>query len=170
MLCVVKVSRNCDNSLCHLLSQICLCICLQLPEESWAEISQEEYFLSSMVTPCSPYPYVSLDGGDGLLCVCDCLTLCRLTHNLPVFVNATTDGVVLTPSVLAITTGFPPSANRHTQLFVVPKSIPINLAHSFFLLINFLYFHSTCHLTCCQALPAGLPTILRHPVPGTGCF
>ena len=37
----------------------------------------------------------------------------------PVFVNATTDGVVLIPSAFVITVGFPPSITA-TQLFVVP--------------------------------------------------
>jgi hypothetical protein len=41
-------------------------------------------------------------------------------------VNATIDGVVLSPSAFAITVGFPPSITA-TQLFVVPKSIPIIL-------------------------------------------
>ena len=48
------------------------------------------------------------------------------TNLSPVFVNATTDGVVLAPSVLATTTGFPPSITA-THEFVVPKSIPIIL-------------------------------------------
>ena len=39
-------------------------------------------------------------------------------------VKATTLGVVLAPSEFAITTGCPPSKVA-TQLFVVPKSIPI---------------------------------------------
>lgn len=38
--------------------------------------------------------------------------------------NDTTDGVVLAPSELAITTGSPPSITA-THEFVVPKSIPI---------------------------------------------
>jgi hypothetical protein len=40
--------------------------------------------------------------------------------------NATMDGVVLRPSLLAITTGSLPSKTA-TQLLVVPKSIPIIL-------------------------------------------
>ena len=42
----------------------------------------------------------------------------------PVLENATTDGVVLAPSALAITTASPPSITA-TQEFVVPKSMPI---------------------------------------------
>ena len=42
----------------------------------------------------------------------------------PFFVNATTDGVVLIPSVFAITTGFPPSITA-THEFVVHKSMPM---------------------------------------------
>src|SRR5208282_3614595 len=49
------------------------------------------------------------------------------TSRSPASVNATTDGVVRLPSELAITTGSPPSMNA-TQLFVVPKSIPITFA------------------------------------------
>ena len=59
----------------------------------------------------------------------------------PVFVNATTDGVVLTPSALAMTVGFPPSITD-TQLFVVPKSIPIVLLilySSFTILALFIF-------------------------------
>ena len=48
-------------------------------------------------------------------------------------VYSTTDGVVLTPSALAITVGFPPSITA-TQLFVVPKSIPMILLIMIFLL------------------------------------
>ena len=40
--------------------------------------------------------------------------------------NATTDGVVLSPSALAITFASPPSKTA-THEFVVPKSIPIIL-------------------------------------------
>ena len=44
----------------------------------------------------------------------------------PVFLNATTDGVVLFPSGFGITVGSPPSYTA-TQEFVVPKSIPMIL-------------------------------------------
>src|ERR687893_2468874 len=40
--------------------------------------------------------------------------------------NATTDGVVRSPSELVITSGFPPSKTP-TQLLVVPRSIPMLL-------------------------------------------
>jgi hypothetical protein len=52
----------------------------------------------------------------------------------PVFVKATTEGVVLAPSAFAITVGFPPSMTA-TQLFVVPKSMPIILL-IFYILLN----------------------------------
>ncbi len=42
------------------------------------------------------------------------------------FVKATTEGVVLPPSELGITTGSPPSMTATTEL-VVPRSIPITL-------------------------------------------
>ncbi len=53
---------------------------------------------------------------------------CRLatapTSRSPLLVNATIDGVVRPPSSLGITFGSPPSITA-TQLFVVPRSIPI---------------------------------------------
>src|SRR5271170_1196181 len=52
------------------------------------------------------------------------------TSRSPASVKATTDGVVRLPSELAITTGSPPSMIA-TQLFVVPRSIPITLAMLF---------------------------------------
>src|SRR3546814_6414826 len=45
----------------------------------------------------------------------------------PSFAKATIDGVVRVPSTFSITLGFPPSITA-TQLFVVPRSIPITLA------------------------------------------
>ena len=46
------------------------------------------------------------------------------TFRSPFSVNATIDGVVLLPSLLAITTGSLPSITA-TQELVVPRSIPI---------------------------------------------
>jgi hypothetical protein len=42
-------------------------------------------------------------------------------------VKATTEGVVLLPSLFTITVGFPPSMTATTE-FVVPRSIPIAFA------------------------------------------
>ena len=53
----------------------------------------------------------------------------------PPSTNAITDGVVLFPSALAITTGSPPSITE-TQELVVPKSIPIILL----ILFNFKFY------------------------------
>lgn len=76
------------------------------------------------------------------------------TNLSPVFVNATTEGVVLAPSVLATTTGFPPSITA-THEFVVPKSIPIIL-----LIINLfsalLIVH--CKFAARQRIDANLPS------------
>src|SRR5574344_1086835 len=55
----------------------------------------------------------------------------------PFAVNATTEGVVLLPSLLMITVGSLPSITE-TQLLVVPKSIPIILPIIF--ISYFLYF------------------------------
>src|ERR1700736_6427854 len=49
------------------------------------------------------------------------------TSRSPVFVNATTEGVVLDPSELAMTVGLCPSITATTEL-VVPRSIPTTLA------------------------------------------
>src|SRR6185437_4210754 len=58
---------------------------------------------------------------------------CRLatspTSTSPVLENPTTDGVVLPPSALGITTGSPASSTLTTEL-VVPRSIPTALAMS----------------------------------------
>src|SRR5690606_19963925 len=54
------------------------------------------------------------------------------TRRLPSFLlKATTEGVVLDPSALGMTTGSPPSITATTEL-VVPRSMPITLliAHS----------------------------------------
>ena len=48
------------------------------------------------------------------------------TRRSPVFVKPTTLGVVRAPSALAMTTGSPPSITA-TQLFVVPRSMPMIL-------------------------------------------
>ncbi len=63
-----------------------------------------------------------------------CLFAVSPTNLSPSFLKPTTDGVVLMPSALAITVGSPPS-NTATQLFVVPKSIPITFAILFSSLI-----------------------------------
>ena len=53
-----------------------------------------------------------------------CLLAVTPTSLSPSFEKATTLGVVLEPSEFGITTAFPPSIVA-TQLFVVPRSIPI---------------------------------------------
>src|ERR1700733_15996317 len=54
------------------------------------------------------------------------------TNRSPVFVNATTEGVVREPSALGITTGCGPSMTATTEL-VVPRSMPTTLAIQFYL-------------------------------------
>ena len=56
----------------------------------------------------------------------------------PSSTNAITDGVVLFPSALGITTGSLPSITE-THEFVVPKSIPIILL----IIFNFIYLLTT---------------------------
>ena len=52
-----------------------------------------------------------------------CLFATSPTSTSPFLANATTEGVVLDPSALAITVGSPPSRTVTTEL-VVPRSIP----------------------------------------------
>src|SRR6478672_609364 len=49
------------------------------------------------------------------------------TSRSPLLVKATMEGVVRLPSALGMTTGSPPSMTA-TQLFVVPRSMPITFA------------------------------------------
>src|SRR5438552_17032032 len=62
---------------------------------------------------------------------CGLVTAWRLaawpTNRSPVFVNATTEGVVRAPSLFSRTTGSPPSITDMQEL-VVPKSIPKTFA------------------------------------------
>jgi len=55
-----------------------------------------------------------------------CLLAISPTSLEPSFENATTEGVVLYPSLFVITVGTSASSTA-TQLLVVPKSIPITL-------------------------------------------
>ena len=55
-----------------------------------------------------------------------CLLAASPTSLSLFLVNATTDGVVLYPSLLVITVGESPSITA-TQLLVVPRSIPITV-------------------------------------------
>src|SRR5215470_4387793 len=67
-----------------------------------------------------------------------CLLATCPTSRSPVFVMATTDGVVRAPSWLGMTTGSPPCITATTE-FVVPRSIPI------ILLITALPPQAVCH-------------------------
>src|SRR6056297_1971714 len=69
-----------------------------------------------------------------------CLFANNPTSRSPFLLKATTDGVVLLPSLFSITTGCPPSITETTE-FVVPKSIPIALAIISFLLKSNHYYH-----------------------------
>ena len=57
------------------------------------------------------------------------------TRRSPSLVKATTDGVVLAPSLLGMTTGSPPSMTA-TQELVVPRSMPMIFAIVLFLQIS----------------------------------
>src|SRR6266567_3105419 len=72
------------------------------------------------------------------------------TSRSPVLVIATTDGVVRAPSAFGITTGSPPSITA-TQLFVVPRSIPITFGTvASYLFVSCMYcglFIETVHFS-----------------------
>jgi hypothetical protein len=69
------------------------------------------------------------------------------TIRSPVLENATTDGVVLAPSALAMTTASPPSMTE-TQEFVVPRSIPMIFPMFFSSNISYLFlvFYSPIYI------------------------
>ena len=76
---------------------------------------------------------------------CEFVTACLfavtpINRSPPSLANATTEGVVLAPSALAITTASPFSIVA-TQLFVVPKSIPITLPIFSLPIFKILEFH-----------------------------
>src|SRR5208283_5115557 len=72
------------------------------------------------------------------------VTACRFatcpTSRSPVFVIATTEGVVRVPSWLGITTGSPPCITATTE-FVVPRSIPIILLIATVLMFDSVQIH-----------------------------
>ena len=65
-----------------------------------------------------------------------------INRSPPSLAKATTEGVVLAPSAMAITTASPFSMVATRTLFVVPKSIPITFTH-FFHLLGSKYWNST---------------------------
>src|SRR5271167_2097876 len=79
------------------------------------------------------------------------VTACRLatcpTRRSPVFVIATTEGVVRAPSWFGITTGSPPCSTATTEL-VVPRSIPIILLIASFLVVQNLFPRNSLGLFC----------------------
>ncbi len=75
-LCVIKISGNRDDSLCHLLAQIALRIRFQLLENHCGNLLRR-IFLTVNVT-ASVRTHISFDGCDGLFRIGNRLTLCRL--------------------------------------------------------------------------------------------
>src|SRR3954451_3645909 len=73
----------------------------------------------------------------------------------PLFVNATTDGVVRPPSWLGITTGCPPSITATTEL-VVPRSIPM---------ILLILLQSSLD-NCLQTINSAGRAVRQLPLPG----
>ena len=75
-LCVIKVSRNCDNCFCYFLTKVVLCITFQFLKDHSGDLlrrvflSFDVYFIIST--------HLTFDGTDGSVCVCYSLTFCRL--------------------------------------------------------------------------------------------
>ena len=76
-LSIIEVCGNCDNCLGNLLTQIALRICFQLLQDHSGD------FLWRVLLAVNIHPvicsHVALNGGDGLIRIGNCLTLCRLT-------------------------------------------------------------------------------------------
>ena len=77
-LSIVEVCGNSDNCLRYLLTQIALCICLQLLQNHSGNLLRRILLVIDGATAVGTH--ISLDGSDCLLSVCYSLTLCRLTH------------------------------------------------------------------------------------------
>ena len=92
-----------------------------------AEISWGMYFFPSMSATAAVSPmwrFTELIVRVALVMACRLAT--SPTSTSPPVANATMDGVVRSPSALAMTTGSPPSMMLTTEL-VVPRSIPTAL-------------------------------------------
>ena len=94
------------------------------------------------------------------------VTACRLAtwpiRRSPSFVKATTEGVVRLPSAFAITVGCPPSMTA-TQLFVVPRSIPIILL----IIISSVYSYCVFPLYLSESFDSSCGPV--QPVAGRCC-
>ena len=128
------------------------------PSQISAEICEGLYFSSFASTQASPFPPSTTENGRFFLSFAKSESsilrpIKRLTPKTVLLgfvtaclfagwptsrsssVNATIEGVVRAPSAFSITLGWDPSIIA-TQLFVVPKSIPITLPIFFFLLLT----------------------------------
>ena len=76
-LCVIEVRRNCDDSLCDLLTEISFCVCLQLLKNHSGDFLR----CVGLAAGCDLLvcAHLSLDGRNCICRVRDCLTLSRLT-------------------------------------------------------------------------------------------
>ena len=77
-LCIIEVCGNGDDCFRYLLTQIALCISLQFLKDHGRDLLRG--ILLAVNGTAIVSTHVSLDGGDGLLSVGHCLTLCRLTN------------------------------------------------------------------------------------------
>ena len=75
---VGEVCRNSDNCFGYRLTQICFCIGLQLLEDHCGNFLRG--VLLAVNVNLVVRTHVTLDGGNGTLRICNCLTLCGLTY------------------------------------------------------------------------------------------
>ena len=121
----LKVSGYGDDRFRYLVAQVALCVALQLLQNDSADLLGGVGLAVNVDFVIGAH--VALDGSDGALRIGDGLALCHIAHHaLAVLAERHHGRVVRAPSALGITTASPPSITL-TQLFVVPKSIPIIL-------------------------------------------
>ena len=77
-LSIVEVSRNCDNCLCYFLTKICLCILFQFLKDHCGDLLWRIFLVIDGYTVIGTH--LSFDRGDRSVCICNCLTFCRLTY------------------------------------------------------------------------------------------
>src|SRR3972149_9981644 len=95
--------------------------------------------------------------------VMPCLFAMAPTSLSPLSVKATTEGVVLLPSALGMTTGSPPVITA-THEFVVPRSIPITFPIIYFLLSTFQHTLHKVYNHCVCGVQGAIPPPILPPL------
>ena len=89
-LCVVEVCGNSDDSLVNLLAQVALSVRFQLLQDECGDLLGAVLLaVDGTAVVCT---HISLDGRDGIVCVCDGLTLCGLADQTLIVLCESNDG------------------------------------------------------------------------------